>query len=227
VPARKLVKTAELGLRVDDPSRALDEARALAERFGGHLSSSTTHGETEVRATLKVRAESFDAALAALRALGTGRASESVSSKDVTEEWVDLDARLRTKKRLEEQLLEILKTAKTVDDALAVHKQLGETRSEIERLEGKKKLIDHQVALATIELRLAKNEPLIALGGGRFGRALAQAGADAVNVGAAIVLGSIRAIGVLLPISLLLLLPLYLIGRRIVRRLLASTAPAA
>jgi hypothetical protein len=224
---RKVIKTGDLELRVEDPTRALDEARLVSERFGGYLVSSSDSGETQVTATIKVKADRFDDALAALRRLGVGPGTETVTSKDVTEEWVDVDARLRTQKKLEEQFLEILKSATTVDDALAVHKQLGEVRSEIERLEGKKKLIDHQVALSTITLRFEKQEPLIALGGGRFGRAFSQAGADAVNVGAAIVLGSIRALGVLLPLTLLIFLPMFLIARRVARRLFARPAAPA
>jgi hypothetical protein len=219
---RKVIHDAELSLAVDRPTEARDEARAIAELHGGYVVSAATYGDGEeterIQVVLKVRAGDLDRALAALRKLGNGTRSESISSRDVTEEWVDLDARLRTHKKLEEQFLTILKEAKTVSDTLEVHRQLAATRSEIERLEGKRRLLDHQVALSTITLTIERQRPLVAFGGGRFERALIGAGADVVNVGAAIVIGGIRLLGVLLPIALLVLLPLGLALRAILRR---------
>jgi hypothetical protein len=153
---------------------------------------------------------------------GTG--TETVTTRDVTEESMDLEARLKTQRALEAQFLTILKEAKSVSDALAVHKELGQVRGEIERLEGKQRLLQNQIALSTITLRFEQQEPMIALSGGRFGRALAQAGADALNVGAAIVIGSIRVLGVLLPVTLLVLLPLALGLRKVFRRLTAASS---
>lgn len=222
VAERKVIKTAELEVRHENPAQALDDAKAIAARFGGHLVSSSSHGPREangVMATLKVRADRFDDALAALKRLGSGVGSEVISSQDVTEEYVDLEARLKTQTKLEQQFLTILESAKTVNDTLEVHKQLAQVRGEIERLEGKKRLLENQVALSTISVRFEKAQPLVSLGGGRFQRALVQAGADALNVGAAIVVGSIRLLGVLVPVTLLILLPLGLLLRRLVRRL--------
>jgi hypothetical protein len=140
-----------------------------------------------------------------------------VESKDVSEEYVDVEARLRTHKRVEEQYLALLKDAKNVGETLEVHKQLTIVRTEIERLQGKMRLFDHQVRLSTINVTFEKKAPLFATGGGRFGRAVKQAGVDAVNVGAAMVVFAIRAIGVLLPFGVLLL-PCFLLLRWAARR---------
>jgi hypothetical protein len=231
---RKLIRTAELGLRVKTPAHALEEARAIAEQFGGHVVSSNAHAPREpegeaplVTVSLKVKADRFDDALRALRRLGRGSGTETVSTQDVTEEAADLDARIRTQKRLEEQFLAILKEAKSVADALAVQRELGQVRGEIERLEGKQRLLDDQVALSTITVRFEQDEPLVALSGGRFGRAVSRAGADALNVGAAIVIGTIRLAGALVPIVILILLPLGLGLRWLLRRLMpCPRAPA-
>jgi hypothetical protein len=231
VSDRKVIKTAELEVRSENPAQSLDEAKAIATRFGGHLVSSNAHGprdSTRVVVTLKVEADRLDDALAALKRLGSGVGSEVISSQDVTEEYVDLDARLRTQKKLEQQFLKILEDAKSVGDALEVHKQLAQVRGEIERLEGKQRLLENQVTLSTITVRFVKQEPLVSLGGGRFQRAVVQAGADALNVGAAIVVGSIRVLGVLLPLTLLIFLPLGLLVRRVLRRLFGrAPTPAA
>jgi hypothetical protein len=231
---RKLIKTAELGLRVKSPPRALEEARTIAQQFGGLVVSSSAEAPREpdgeasvVRISLKVKAERFDDALGALRRLGHGSGTETVSVRDVSEEAADLDARLRTQKRMEEQFLTILKEARSVPDALSVHKELAQVRGEIERLEGRQKLLENQVALSTINLRFEQDEPLVALSGGRFGRALKHAGVDVLNVGAAIVIGAIRLAGVLVPVLLLILLPLGFGLRWTLRRLISGPRVSA
>jgi len=111
-----------------------------------------------------------------------------------------------------------LEEAKSVDDALNVHKQLAQVRGEIERLEGKRRLLRDQVMLSVIDVRLVRQQPLLAVKGSRFGRALVEAGADAVNVGAGIVVGAVRLVGVLVTVTVLILVPLAWMGRRLVRR---------
>jgi hypothetical protein len=222
---RKVIKTGSLTLAVDAPLAAAAEARAVAERHGGYVLNSSTTASARaaddaviVKVSLKVRADRFDAALTELRHLGSGSASESIESQDVSEEYVDVDARLRTHKRVEEQYLALLRDARNVSETLEVHKQLTGVRTEIERLQGKLRLLEHQVTLSTIHVTLQKARPLIAISGGRLGQAVEQAGVDAVNVAGAIVVFTIRAIGALIPFGLLLILPAVLLVRWAGRR---------
>jgi hypothetical protein len=230
---RKVIKIGSLALTVDDPVVALTDARRIAEQHGGYLltssNSAPAHADEDavnVSVSLKVRADRFDAALSELRRLGSGTGSESIESKDVSEEYVDADARLRTQKRVEEQYLTLLKDAKNVTETLEVHKQLTLVRTEIERLEGKLRLLEHQVRLSTINVTLEKKRPLLSISGGRFGRAVRQAGVDAVNVGAAIVVFTIRATGVFIPFAVLLLLPGFFALRWASRRFAVRRAPS-
>ncbi|MBK7586684.1 MAG: DUF4349 domain-containing protein [Myxococcales bacterium] len=223
---RKLIRNAELSVTVASPSLAQSEALKIAAANGGYLAQSEVRGQhgddgeepAEVEVVLRVASDKLDAALDALGRLGKRVGSEKITSRDVTEEWIDVDARIRTQKKLEEQYLEILKGASKVDDLLSVQKQLAEVRGELEKLEGKKRLLDNQIELSTITVTFHGERPLVAISSGAFGRAAKQAGADAVNVGAAIVTGGIRLFGVLLPVALLIFLPLLLLGRVIVRR---------
>jgi hypothetical protein len=228
---RKVIKTGSLTLAVDDPVAASTGARGIAERHGGYVLTSSNaaspHMDEDavtVTVSLKVRADRFDEALSELRRLGSGTGSESIESKDVSEEYVDVDARLRTQKRVEEQYLALLKDAKSVSDTLEVHKQLTGVRTEIERLEGKLRLLEHQARLSTINVTFEKKRPLLSISGGRFGRAVKQAGVDAVNVGGAIVVFTIRATGVFVPFAVLLLLPSFLVLRWAGRRFHARRA---
>ena len=85
-----------------------------------------------------------------------------ISGQDVSEEYLDLEARLRTKKALEAQFLEIMKQARKVQDALDVQSQLADVRTEIERLEGRRRFLENQAALSTITTTLQMPQPIIA-----------------------------------------------------------------
>ena len=229
---RKVIRNADLAMTVASPGAAQREAGKIAEQHGGYLASSESlstaseDGEEpgSVRVTLRVASDRLDGALDALRKLGKHVGHENISSRDVTDEWVDLEARIKTQKKLEEQYLEILKNASRVDDLLSVQKQLAEVRGEIEKAEGKKRLLDNQITLSTVTVTFQGERQLVALSAGAFGRAAKRASADTVNVGAGIVIGGIRLAGVLLPVFLLVLLPGVLLGRSALRRLLRAAA---
>ena len=148
---RKVIKTGTLTLAVEAPAAALAEARAIAERHGGYLLNSSNAGSEKAKQGSRARDGVAQGARRSLRRrahraapprLGSGH--ESIESKDVSEEYVDVDARLRTQKRVEEQYLALLKEAKNVGETLEVHKQLTLVRTEIERLEGKQRLLEHR-----------------------------------------------------------------------------------
>ncbi len=222
---RKVIKNAELSLTVSSASNAAREATKIAERYQGYVVSSEQNGGEEpgrtssVRVVLRVKAEDLDRALDALKAMGKSRGNEHITSEDVTEEWIDLEARIKTQKALETQYLEILKSATKVDDMLGVQKQLAEVRGEIEKMEGRKRFLEKQVGLSTITVSLVEDAPLVSASFSAFGRALRSAAGDVVNVGAALLVGIIRLLGVLLPITLIVLVPLYFLGRMAFRRL--------
>jgi hypothetical protein len=224
-PGQHVVQTATLALTVESPTDALRAAKAIAERHGGHLKSASNSGTDHeqaggerVVASLRVRADSFYPALAALKRLGSGPASESIERQDVSDEYVDLEARLRAQKRVEEQYLALLARA-NVTETIEIYKHLGVVRIEIERLEGRRRQLEQQVKLSSIDVTFEPRRPLVSISGRRFMRALQSAAADVLNVGAGIVLAAIRVAGVLLPVSVLLLLPVFFGLRWWVRRL--------
>jgi Domain of unknown function (DUF4349) len=223
---RKVIKNAELSLQVPSPSGAAREAGKIAERHGGYLASSDADQSraedgsepSSVRVTIRVNADQLDIALDELRHLSNHVGAEKITTEDVTDEWVDLEARLATQKKLEQQYLKILERADKVDDLLSTEKQLAEVRGEIEKMEGRKRHLGDLVALSTVTLRFEQERPLVAVSASAFGRAIKRASADAVSVGANIVIGSIRIAGVLLPVLLLVLLPALLVLRFALRR---------
>jgi hypothetical protein len=223
--ARRVIRTAELSLDAVEPIAAQGTITELAERRGGFVLSADTSRiraedgaeQTVVTIVFRVPAADFDATLQTLR--GLGRVStEKVTGQDVTEEYVDLEARLKAQRAVEAQYLAILKDAKTIPDILAVQQKLGEARTDIERAEGRRRFLDSQTSLSTLTVHLAKHIEAVDASGPGFGTSVRKAAGDAVDVAIAIVNGVIRLIGVLAPVALLLGLPAYLVVRTVVRR---------
>lgn len=220
--SRKIIKNAEIALTVSSVPNAQRDAAKIAERHGGYVLSSEAEGaddsQPRVRVVFKVKAEELDTALEELRAMGKRRGSDRITSQDVTDEWIDVDARLKTQKALEVRYLEILKDATVVTDLLSTEKQLAEVRTEIEKLEGRKRFLDTQVALSTVTVSFVEEAPLITASSSAFGKAIKRSGGDLVNVSSALIVGIIRLLGVLIPVALIILLPGYLLGRMAIRR---------
>jgi hypothetical protein len=156
---RLIQRTANLTLLVDDVSQAATQIRTLAEGYkDGFVVSSTQreeNGRPAATVTIRVPADRFDEAMDKLKALGRVN-NEQVSAKDITEEFVDTDARLRNLRATEARYLDLLQQAKTVDDVLKVEQQLSNIRGQIEQLQGRLQFLSRSAAtsLITVELRL-------------------------------------------------------------------------
>ena len=219
--ARRIIRTAELSVETDAPEVAASKVSALADAKGGFVVSSDTSRSTDsdgaesvlTTVVFRVPVAAFDETLVAVRALGTRVSNEKVTGQDVTEEYVDLEARIRAQRAVEEQYLSVLKEAKAIPDILAVQQKLGEVRTEIERAEGRRRFLESQTSLSTITVHVARHIAAVEASGPGFGRSVREAGHDAVYVGIAIVNGAIRLLGVLLPVGVLIGVPVYLLVR--------------
>lgn len=223
--ARKVLRKAELTLEVAAPDRAELDVTAIAERAGGYVASSSreirmdegARALARVTLTLRVPASELSGVLADVKHLGLGSASETLGSDDVTDEYIDLEARLKNQRALEDEFRELLKRASTVEDALKVQQQLASVRTEIDKLEGRRRFLDQESALSTITLTLSEARPLVAATPRGFGVSVRAAFSDSLDVGAALIFGAIRLVGVLLPLGILLGLP-FVLGVRWLRR---------
>lgn len=224
--SRRIIRNASLSMTVKDPAAAERKASAIVGRLGGYVANATNRrlgndadDPLHVSLELRVPADHLDRALTELKKLSTGVDSEQIESRDVTDKYIDLDARLKAQKALEKQYLDILKHAGKVSDALDVQKQLARVRTEIEKLQGRKRVLDSQIELSSIKLELDQEQPLVSASFSSFSKSFKHAGADAINVGAGLVNGLIRLAGLLLPVLLLLGLPALLMLRFLVRRM--------
>jgi hypothetical protein len=132
--------------------------RVIAESAGGFIETLSTSGGADPErgnATIRVPGNAFFNAMERIKAPGevTG---EQVDSDDVTEQIIDLAARLRSEQAKEERFLELLDTTRTVSEVLNVERELSWVRTEIERLQGQLSFIERRVSLATINVNFGK-----------------------------------------------------------------------
>jgi len=235
VTARKIVRQAELELEVVAPGTAQTAIERLAEQHGGYVVSAlrnTQNGSAvDVNVTITVRVPQAElmSTIAEVKRFGRGVGSERITSDDVTDEYVDLAARAASQKQLEQQYLELLKRAGSVKDALEVQRALAEVRLEIERAEGRARLLDKESAFSTLTVRLTTAAPPIAVASGGFSSVIRRAWSDALSLSVDLISGGIRLLGFAVPLLLLLVLPtslLIAIAKRWTRRNRA-TLPAA
>lgn len=156
---RKVILNANLTLLVDQADKTEQNVRALVQNVGGYVLQSQTSGDTDrrsVQLTVKVPAERFDAVLNALESPTFAKKvlNRSVKGEDVTEEYVDLQSRMRNLQATQARLQEFLKQAQNVDEALKVNQQLTDLQGQIEQTTGRMKFIEQSAALSTITVEL-------------------------------------------------------------------------
>ena len=158
---RMIVRTADIALVVNDVATALDRISELADNLGGYVVSSNSWKEDDRLVgiiDIRVPAEDFDYAMGSLRRLAVDITHENTSAKDVTEEYVDLSAKLRNLEATEEQLLRLMEKAEEVEDILSVQRELSKTRGEIEQTKGRMQYLERTSATSLIRVQLNQAE---------------------------------------------------------------------
>jgi hypothetical protein len=168
ISERKITLSATVRLRVDDIPTAVQQVEDIAAARAGFVSSSDVsidsgEDEREQTATMKIRvpAASYTEVIRELRGIAARVDSESSLATEVTDEYTDLQSRLRNLEASEVRYLDLLNRAQTVDEILAVQDRVNSTRLEIEQVQGRLNVLNDLTALATIgiEMRLP---PLVA-----------------------------------------------------------------
>jgi hypothetical protein len=167
---RMIVRTGEMSLVVKDVVQARDDIAQLAARFDGYVVSSQISGEEEeMRGWISIRVpdEKFDQALAELRNLAIRVKTESTSSQDVTQEYIDLESRLKNAEATEKQYLALLEKATDVEDILRIYESLSQVRQQIEQIKGQMQYLERTSSMSQISVSLepqATAKPLVHAG---------------------------------------------------------------
>ncbi|WP_049987446.1 DUF4349 domain-containing protein [Halobellus rufus] len=165
VDQRAIIRTGTVHVEVEDYESAQSELTSSVEGYGGYVSDSRQDrrqidNETWVRGELVLRVprENFDALVNDTRALGEVQSVE-VNSQDVTDQLVDIEARLENLRAERDRLRELYDQANTTEDVLAVQRELSDVQGEIERLEARQQSLEDRVAYSTLTVRLEEPRP--------------------------------------------------------------------
>ncbi len=206
-PDRKIISTASLTIEVKNVQAAFNEIAKIVQANQGFISSSSTYdtaGRKKGQMTVRVPQKNFNPALEQVEALGTVK-SKQISGQDVTEEFIDLGARLGNLKKQETRLAEILKNATTVKDVLEVERELERVRGEIERLTGRLNYLNQSVEMSTISVSASEPAPI-----GGQGWGITDALSEAVTGFIDSVNGIIIFVGVILPVVVFIAIVYYI-----------------
>jgi hypothetical protein len=215
---RRIARRASLEVELADVDGGVARLTSIVESLGGFVAStdslSDPKGMLRATVTAYVPPAEFSQALAKLD--GVGRVTRrSIGGQDVSEEFVDLEARIRNFERHEAQLLSFMGKAQKVQDLLSLESELARVRGEIERATGRLRFLKARTDLATIQVALVR-APLVAPPDGLFGRVVEhvkQALADGWSAAFAVVLGAAVLATQLSPLALFALAG-WLIYRR-------------
>ena len=165
---RKVIKNGSLSLFVKKAEEVADRIKGVAEKLSGFVSDSRIYevsaGIKSGSITIRVPADKFDEAMREIKTFAVKVESENVNASDVTEQFIDLEARLKNLKAEEEQYIQIMKRAVTVEDTLNVAQRLSDVRGRIEQIEGQLQYLSRQVDMSTITVDLTAEEDVEVFG---------------------------------------------------------------
>jgi hypothetical protein len=218
----RVIQTASLELTVTKGrfEETVDSARTIAAGLGGFVTSSSASQGPEQRLVrgslvLRIPERAYAQAMSQLAKLGTVRAREE-SGSDVSQQYVDLQARARHLEAVERQLLTFLQKTTTVADALVVQDRLNQVQLQLEEARGQLRYLDDQTSFATITLTVAERGVPVAKGKDGGGWGIADAWRSAARGFVKVIGGAFVGLATAAPV--LLALALGLLGWRLVRR---------
>lgn len=217
---RKIIRNANLDLRVADVPQTMERIAALCAESGGYTVNSHISRDEQrfsARLSIKVPEEKLDVITASISQLGEVT-DKVISARDVTEEYYDAEARLKVLQAKEERLLGLMEKANNISDIISIENELGKTRGELEVLAGRLQLLNNSIDYSLIEIELVQALPgAVQAPQGTLGKALRGLVAS-LNSLISFAGNTVIAIFVILPWALVLFL-LVLLSRYVYKRL--------
>jgi len=221
---RKLIRNGSGRLEVDSVEATLAAVRGLAQSLGGYVGSESQTTDTargpRASITCRVPAEKLDSLIGRLKSVGRLR-DLSITADDITEQYFDLEVRIRNGKRLEVRLVELLgRASNNLGDLFNVERELARVRGDLDLLEGKQRFWDNQVAFSTFSVEIEGPRPALAADEGGIWATLANAFKQAGENFVSAIAGLLAATGWLVPVAAALALAFWLLRRlwRLLRR---------
>lgn len=155
---RLVIKNAQMSIQVAKVREAETLVRAKVQELGGYIVQTQTYGTDDnatITITFRVPQAQFDNALNGVQGLAVKVVSRTIGGEDVTEEYVDLDSRLRNLEATRTRLLDLLQKATKVEDALSVNQALTDVQGQIEQIQGRMKYLKQSAAMSTITVEMS------------------------------------------------------------------------
>jgi len=150
---RKIIKQGEIKFETADVDKTKSLILQTVQELNGYISKDNAYSYSdrlEHRLTIRIPADKFDLLLKNISESAKKLDSKNVDVLDVTEEYIDIDARIKTKKDLQNKYLELLKRATKVEEILNIEKEIGNLQTEIESVEGRMKYLKDRITFSTL-----------------------------------------------------------------------------
>lgn len=152
---RKLMKEGNIMFESENNKETYSKVTSLCMEFNAYIANENQNNfenRLEQNLTIRIPTDYFDAFVGRLEKLAVKIDNRNVTVSDVTEEFIDIEARLKTKKELESRYRDLLKQAKTVKEVIDVESQLSNVRADIESMEGRLKYLTNRVSYGTLNI---------------------------------------------------------------------------
>jgi len=152
---RKIIKQGELRFETKDINKTKSLVTLAVQELNGYIAKDAANDYSEKfehRLTIRVPAEKFDSLLLKISENVEKLDSKSIDILDVTEEYIDVEARIKTKKELQTRYAELLRQATKVDEILNIEKEMGNLQTELESVEGRMKYLKDRIAFSTLTI---------------------------------------------------------------------------
>lgn len=156
---QKIIKTGDIRFETNDLEETYSKMTTAVKKYNAIVQNDTEgkdYGSVFRKIIVRVPSKNFDLFLSDISKGVAYFDNKEISSQDVTEEYIDIDARLKAKKVLESRYLELLKKANKVTEMLEIEKQLSAIREEIEAKEGQLRYMQSQISMSTITIEFYK-----------------------------------------------------------------------
>lgn len=219
---RMIIRSGTMSLEVDSYDETEAKIKNIVNTFNGYLTNSTSKldasGKKQGSITIRVASDKFDAMIADLSKAGKVM-NQNISGKDVTEEYMDADARLKTQRELEARLLKLLeeKTAR-LTDVVEVEQKLANVRENIEKTEGRMRYLKDQASFSTLTVMVYEPSMLTTSTGGGFFYELGEAVSKGLSGFTSVLAGIITVLIALAPLIILVLIVIYLVVKYFKKR---------
>ncbi len=220
---KKIIKTGDLSLKIEKIETAVESITNIVKLNKGEISNSyfseSSRGTKSGYITIRVPYQNFTAVFDELKKVATQVMSESSNAQDITEQYIDLEARLKNKIAEEASFVALLNRSGKIEEVLAVTREVARVRGEIEQLQGQMKYLNSQTDMSTITVNLSEDvEIASASQDWRPWQVVKLSVKQLITAGQGFIDGLIRFIIVVLPMLLIyafILWLIYFVGKKI------------